>query len=141
MGCHFLLQGIFPTLGSNPGLPRWQVDSLPSEPPGKPKNTGAGSLSLLQGIFPTQESNQGLLHWQLDSLPSEPSGTPHGGIVSYNPSQTNKSTHGVCQSRETWSSVKISQIQTQPDILYLDQVCLSVTPSLLLLSHFSRVRL
>ena len=25
-----------------------QVDSLPSEPPGKPKNTGAGSLSLLQ---------------------------------------------------------------------------------------------
>ena len=35
---------------------------LPAEPPGKPKNTGVGSLSLLQGIFPTQESNQGLLH-------------------------------------------------------------------------------
>ena len=35
---------------------------LLSEPPGKPKNTGVGSLSLLQGIFPTQESNQGLLH-------------------------------------------------------------------------------
>jgi len=32
-----------------------QADSLPSEPPGKPKNTGVGSLSLLQGIFPTQE--------------------------------------------------------------------------------------
>ena len=29
---------------------------------GRPKNTGAGSLSLLQGIFPTQESNQHLLH-------------------------------------------------------------------------------
>ena len=27
----------------------------------KPKNTGAGSLSLLQGIFLTQESNRGLL--------------------------------------------------------------------------------
>ena len=39
-----------------------QVDSLPAEPQGKPKNTGVGSLSLLQGIFPTQESNQGLLH-------------------------------------------------------------------------------
>ena len=26
-----------------------QVDSLPSEPPGKPKNTGVGSLSILQG--------------------------------------------------------------------------------------------
>ena len=32
-------------------------DSLPSEPPGKPLNTGLGSLSLLQGIFPTQELN------------------------------------------------------------------------------------
>ena len=39
-----------------------QVDSLPSEPPGMPKNTGVGSLSLLQQIFPTQELNQGLLH-------------------------------------------------------------------------------
>ena len=29
-----------------------------TEPPGKPKNTGVGSLSLLQGNFPTQESNQ-----------------------------------------------------------------------------------
>ena len=32
-----------------------QVDSLPAEPPGRPKNTGVGRLSLLQGIFPTQE--------------------------------------------------------------------------------------
>ena len=38
------------------------VDSLPSEPPGKSKNTGVGNRSLLQGIFPTQELNQGLLH-------------------------------------------------------------------------------
>ena len=43
-------------------FPTLQADSLPSEPPGKPKNTGAGSLSLLQGIFLTQELNQGLLH-------------------------------------------------------------------------------
>ena len=33
--------------------PALQVDSLPSEPPGKPKNSGLGSLSLLKGIFPT----------------------------------------------------------------------------------------
>ena len=39
-----------------------QVDSLPSEPPGKPTNTEVGSLSLLQGIFLTQELNWGLLH-------------------------------------------------------------------------------
>ena len=38
------------------------IDSLPSEPSGKPKNTGVGSLSLLQWIFPIQESNQGFLH-------------------------------------------------------------------------------
>ena len=45
-----------------PRSPALQADSLLSEPPGKPMNTGVGSLSLLQGIFPTQESNQGLLH-------------------------------------------------------------------------------
>ena len=41
-----------------------QVDSLLSEPPGKPKNTVVDSLSLLQGIFPTQESNWVLLHYK-----------------------------------------------------------------------------
>ena len=45
-----------------PRSPALQADSLPAEPPGKPKNTGVGSLSLLQRIFLTQESNQGLLH-------------------------------------------------------------------------------
>ena len=45
-----------------PRFPALQADSLPSEPPGKPKNTGGGNLSLLQWIFPTQELNQGLLH-------------------------------------------------------------------------------
>ena len=34
VGCHFLLQRIFPTQGSNPGLPHCR-NSLPSEPPGK----------------------------------------------------------------------------------------------------------
>ena len=36
--CHFLLQGIFPTQGSNLRLLHWHVDSLPSEPPGKPQD-------------------------------------------------------------------------------------------------------
>ena len=39
--------------GMEPRSPALQADSLPSEPPGNPKNTGVGSLSLLQGIFPT----------------------------------------------------------------------------------------
>ena len=47
--------------GIEPKSPTLQADSLPSEPPGKPKNTGVSSLSLLQGIFPTQGSNPGLL--------------------------------------------------------------------------------
>ena len=70
VGCHALLQGIFPTQGLNPGSPALQVNFLPSEPPGKSKNTGIGSLSLLQGIFPTEESNWGLLHcrWILYQL-------------------------------------------------------------------------
>ena len=37
---------------SQPRSPTLQADSLPAEPPGKPKNTGLGSLSLLQQIFP-----------------------------------------------------------------------------------------
>ena len=45
-----------------PRSPALQANSLPSEPLGKPKNTGVHSLSLLQGIFPTQEPNLGLLH-------------------------------------------------------------------------------
>ena len=39
VGCHFLLQGIFPTQGSNSHLLcllHWQTLSLPLAPPGKP---------------------------------------------------------------------------------------------------------
>ena len=38
VGCYALLQGIFPTQGSNPGLPRcrWILYHL-SHPPGKPE--------------------------------------------------------------------------------------------------------
>ena len=46
--------------GIEPRSPTLQVDSLPSEPSGKLRNTGVGSLSLLQGIF---ESNWLLLHY------------------------------------------------------------------------------
>ena len=49
VGCHALLQGIFPTQESNPGLPHCRLDSLPSELPGKPKNTGVGSLAIEPG--------------------------------------------------------------------------------------------
>ena len=84
MGSLSLLQGIFPTQGSNPqcGRPTLQVISLPAGPQGKPKNTGVGSLSLPQWIFPTQESIWGLLHcrWILHQLSYQGSPltkTPH----------------------------------------------------------------
>jgi len=35
VGCHALLQGIFPTQGSNPGLLHCR-QTVPCEPPGKP---------------------------------------------------------------------------------------------------------
>ena len=63
LGGHALVQGIFhPEI--EPRSPTLQADSLPSEPPEKPMNTGVYSLSLLQGIFQTQESNRVLLQFR-----------------------------------------------------------------------------
>ena len=39
--------GDLPNPGIEPRSPTLQVDSLPSKPPGKPKNTGVSSLFLL----------------------------------------------------------------------------------------------
>ena len=60
-GQPFLSPGDLSNSGIEPRSPTLQVDSLPAEPPGKPRNTGAGSLSLLQKIFLTQELNWSLL--------------------------------------------------------------------------------
>ena len=67
-----------PNIGTEPRSPALQADSLPSEPPGKPKNTGVGRLSLLQGNFPTKE-----LNW-VDLVPAELPGKPKSAIVQYN---------------------------------------------------------
>ena len=56
--------GNLPNPRIKPKSPALQADSLPSEPPGKTKDTWVGSLSLLQGIFVTQESNWVLLHFR-----------------------------------------------------------------------------
>ena len=42
VGCHFLLQGIFPTQGWNLPLLRLAFGFLTSEPPGKPHNLLTG---------------------------------------------------------------------------------------------------
>ena len=66
--------GDIPNPGIEPRSPALQADSLRSEPPGKPKNTEVGSLSILQGNFPTQELNLGLLNcrWILYQLSYQP---------------------------------------------------------------------
>ena len=73
-----------PSLGDlpNPGielgsLALWadslalRADSLPAEPPGKPKNTGVGSRSLLQRIFPPPGAEPGSPALQADPSPAE----------------------------------------------------------------------
>ena len=69
-GQPFPSPGDLPNPGTEPRFPTLQADSLPAEPPAKPKNIGVGSLSLLQQIFPTQESNWGFLRcrWILYQL-------------------------------------------------------------------------
>ena len=61
VGSHFLLQGIFPTQGSNPGLPhsRWILYHLSHQK--SPRALEWVDLSLLQQIFLTQGSKQSLL--------------------------------------------------------------------------------
>ena len=62
MGSSSLLQGVFPTQGSNPCLPHCQEILYQLSHQGSPRITGVGRLSLLQWILLTQELNWGLLH-------------------------------------------------------------------------------
>ena len=108
VGSLSLLQRIFPTQGSNPGLPHCRQILYHLSHQGRPEsesescsvvsyslqprglyspwnspglNTGVGSLSLLQGIFPTQGSNPRLLHWQGGFFTTEPPGKPPSPVT------------------------------------------------------------
>ena len=67
---HSLLQGIFPTQGSNPGLSHCRQILYQLSHKESPRILAYPFLSLLQGIFLAQESNQGVLHcrWILYQL-------------------------------------------------------------------------
>ena len=70
VGCHTLLQGIFPTQGSNPPLLHllhWLVGSLPPAPPGKP----------IHGIAKSLQSCPTLC----DPVDGNPPGSPVPGIL------------------------------------------------------------
>ena len=56
---------------SQPRSPTLHVNSLPAEPPGKPKNTGVGSLSLPPGDLPDPGIKPESPALQADSLPAE----------------------------------------------------------------------
>ena len=59
---------IFPTQGLNPGIeprsPALQMDSLPSEPSGKPMNMEWVGYPFSRVLSPIQELNWGLLHYR-----------------------------------------------------------------------------
>ena len=67
---------VLPNPGIKPMSPALQVDSLPSEPPKKPKNIRVGNLSFRQGTFqPRNRTRSPVL--QADSLPAELPGKPN----------------------------------------------------------------
>ena len=82
VGCHALLQEIFlPNQGIKTRSPTLQVDSLPSEPPGKPLQrsplASPGDLSnpVIKPRCPASRA---------DSLPAEPPRKPQYLIINYN---------------------------------------------------------
>ena len=54
VGCHFLLQGIFLTQGSNPHLLHWQTDSLPWSHQGSRLNCKRHQVQFNFSLFQTQ---------------------------------------------------------------------------------------
>ena len=70
VGHHTLLQGIFPTQESNPGLPCCRQIFYWLNHQGSPRILEWVAYPFSRGIFPTQESNWGLLHcrWILYQL-------------------------------------------------------------------------
>ena len=61
----------FSRWSSQPRSPALHVNSLPAEPPGKPINTGVGSLSLPPGDLPNPGIKPQSPALQADSLPAE----------------------------------------------------------------------
>ena len=51
VGCHFLLQGIFLTQGSNSGVLHWPADSLPQNLQGSPANLNTFYIFLQNNLY------------------------------------------------------------------------------------------
>ena len=74
-GQPFPSQEDLPNAQIKPRSPALWADSLPPEPPEKPKNTGVGSLSLLLDL-PDPGIDPGSPAVRADSLPAEVPGNP-----------------------------------------------------------------
>ena len=70
VGCHFLLQGIFPTQGSNLRLLHWQVDSSSLSHQESPRIL-EGQPNSFPGDLPDPGIELGSPALQVDSLPAE----------------------------------------------------------------------
>ena len=69
VGCHALLHGDLPNPWIEPRSPALKVNSLPSNPPGKPKNTGVDISSPRE--LPNPGVEPGSPSLQVDSFPAE----------------------------------------------------------------------
>ena len=105
--------------GIEPESSSLQADSLPAEPPGKPKNPGVSSLSLLHQIFLAQELNRGLLHhrWILYQLSYQ-----QGSPLAWSPANKqctffHYTKAWLCFETDEWSQVwftnKVSQLNSE----------------------------
>ena len=114
-----ILQKPFPSPGDppNPGIkprsPALQADSLLSEPPGKPKNTGVGSISFLHGTSPPRNQIRascitgGFLQAELPRKPSKPINEQYKG---WNKGSLRKKEKEVVTDN-LWKQVQVLGIQ------------------------------
>ena len=105
MGCHFILQRIFPTQGSNPGLLHGRQTLYHLSHQGSPKNTGVGCHSLLQEIFPTQGLNLGLLHCRQTLYHLSHQGSPTSKRS--NPTSKERWLNGCRRAKRSYSTFKV----------------------------------
>ena len=88
VGCHFFLQGVFPTQGSNPHLfcyLHWQAGSLPLAPPGimslaQCLSHGKQSLFIITAAAAAAKSLQSCLTL-CNPIDGSPPGSPVPGIL------------------------------------------------------------
>ena len=144
-GQPFPFPGDLPNPGIEPRSPALRVDSLPAEPPGKPKNTGVGSLSLLQWVaypfsifFLTQESTWGFLHCRLILYRLSYQGSPNQ-VGKWSPNCLSDSLWALTSRYRTRSGIFMCWLSHYPTRSAMTVKCISLgTIENSTASHFPR---